>query len=279
MKIMLAMATYNRKSVLNQCILSLSKLKDLSRVDLFIFDDKSTEYDFDYLSKIIPFAKEIIVREKNLKADKNMYQMYLDFLKRDYDYLLQVDSDMLFHQDFFQLVEKIASFSGSDKVYSFYNSNNHKFLFDKPNTNIEGVIFGNKEDIGGACVLFHRKAVEIIVENLQIINESDFVNYDYRWSKCLIKNGFSILVSEISYLQHIGFIGQNNDGIKGLDIGYNFTPTNNEDRDFLFRQYENIISNYTKFAQENIFINRRKIPKIFWFMWNAIKYLKGKIVK
>ena len=41
-KIMLAMATYNRKEVLERTIVSLTQVKNIENVDIFIFDYCST---------------------------------------------------------------------------------------------------------------------------------------------------------------------------------------------------------------------------------------------
>lgn len=273
MKIMFAMATYNRKETLETCIGSLSKIDNLNEIDLFVFDDCSSDYDYDFLQEKISFAKKIVRRDMNLKADKNIYNMYLDFLNSEYDYLFETDSDMLFNKDIIYLLKQVISSMKSNQVISFYNSNNHDVSNERP-IYINGIKFLSKKDIGSAGVLFSRLAIEKIVKNVDISN--GFSGYDYKWSEYLLNNGFSIYVSENSYLQHIGFIGQNNDGIKGLDIGYNFTPTNNEDKDFLFRQYENIISNYTRFVQENIFIKRNKIPNFIWKFWSFIKSRKAK---
>lgn len=277
MKIMLAMATYNRLEQLKQCILSLSQIDLLDEIDVFIFDDKSTEYDEGILKEIVPFAKKIIVRENNLKADRNMYQIHCDFLSEDYDYLFQIDSDMLFSNKIISIVKKVISNSGN-AVYSFYNSSNHD-IYSEEYVQIEDVIFCHKKSIGGACVVFPRKILENVISNFKAIND-DFSCYDYRWSEILMSQNIPILVSKESYVQHIGGLnGQNNNGISGLDIGINFIPTNTKDLEFILNYYENIIINYNQHNRDNIFIKKSKIPKLLFSIRKLIKemvfYIKG----
>ena len=114
---MLAMATYNRKEVLEKTIVSLTQVKNIENVDIFIFDDCSTEYTKEDLKKMIPFAKQIVVRENNLRADRNMYQIHQDYINSDYDILLQVDSDVIFHKDFLAIVESILSTQTNYSVF------------------------------------------------------------------------------------------------------------------------------------------------------------------
>ena len=257
---MLAMATYNRKEVLERTIVSLTQVKNIEDVDIFIFDDCSTEYTKEDLKKMIPFAKQIVVRENNLRADRNMYQIHQDYINSDYDILLQVDSDVIFHKDFLAIVESILSTQTNYSVFSLYNSNNHLFV------------------IGGICVLFADKNVlKNILETIPKDRKS--FAYDWYWSHKLQEEGTPVMVSKQSFLQHIGVEGQNNKEIKGIDIGLNFTPTNADDLEFLLQHYETVISNFAKQNDKYIFFSRNNFfIKHIITIYRFIKSLKRKIL-
>lgn len=248
MKITLAINTYNRKDILEKSICSLKKVKYLDQVNVRVYDDKSTDYNYDFLRKLIPFAKTIIVRKQNLKADKNMYMMYKEFLLTEDEYLIQIDSDMIYNENFILKSKEVCNeLNTKEFVASLYNSNLHKSNMSKEKL-IAKTVFKEKKTIGGACVLFSRKTIEKILENIVIKND-DFKNYDYRWSNYLIKNKIKIFVSEESYVQHIGFEGQNTRGVSYFDLGKNFKATNFDDSNFLLKFYEEIISSQKEYYE------------------------------
>ena len=276
-KIMLAMATYNRKEVLEKTIVSLTQEKNIEDVDIFIFDDCSTEYTKEDLKKMIPFAKQIVVRENNLRADRNMYQIHQDYINSNYDILLQVDSDVIFHKDFIEIIKSILSTQTKYPVFSLYNSSNHPFVEKGNSLEINKVIFKEKHSIGGICVLFTDKNIlKNILDNIP--KERKSFAYDWYWSHKLQEKGTPVMVSEQSFLQHIGVEGQNNKEIKGIDIGLNFTPTNINDLEFLLHHYEIVISNFAKQNDKYVFFSRNNFfIKCVITIYRFIKSLKRKI--
>lgn len=257
-KITVGITTYNRKNILKIFSLLLSK-QIFENINIRIYDDHSSEYNEEFLREVFPYAKEIIRRDKNFKADKNMYYMYKDFLKTKDDYLLQLDSDMLIGTNFFKniliLCDEIIKEEG---VYSLYNSNNHEYSI-KNIKNIEEEFFYLKKHIGGACVLFPRKVIEKIIDNIEIENQ-DYSNFDWRWSKYLFENNIPIYVSKNSYVQHIGMGGQNNSCIKNLDIGENFIGLESiEGANFLIKYYEDLIKEHRNFIKNLTFLEYLKI--------------------
>ena len=276
-KIMLAMATYNRKEVLEKTIVSLTQVKNIEDVDIFIFDDCSTEYTKEDLKKMIPFAKQIVVRENNLRADRNMYQIQQDYINSNYDILLQVDSDVIFHKDFIEIIKSILSTQTKYPVFSLYNSSNHPFVEKGNSLEINKVIFKEKHSIGGICVLFTDKNIlKNILDNIP--KERKSFAYDWYWSHKLQEKGTPVMVSEQSFLQHIGVEGQNNKEIKGIDIGLNFTPTNINDLEFLLHHYEIVISNFAKQNDKYVFFSRNNFfIKCVITIYRFIKSLKRKI--
>ena len=274
---MLAMATYNRKEVLERTIVSLAQVKNIEDVDIFIFDDCSTEYTKEDLKKMIPFAKQIVVRENNLRADRNMYQIHQDYINSNYDILLQVDSDVIFHKDFIEIIKSILSTQTKYPVFSLYNSSNHPFVEKGNSLQINKVIFKEKHSIGGICVLFTDKNIlKNILDNIP--KERKSFAYDWYWSHKLQEKGTPVMVSEQSFLQHIGVEGQNNKEIKGIDIGLNFTPTNTNDLEFLLQHYEIVISNFAKQNDKYVFFSRNNFfIKCVITIYRLIKSFKRKI--
>lgn len=257
MRITLAIPTYNRKEIVE--ITSLS-FKELSDINIRIYDDRSSEYDLSFLKKVFPTAKEIILRNQNLKADKNMYTIYTDFLNTNDDILIQLDSDMLIGKDFFLMVSEISkNILKEEAVYSLYNSNSHEFIEENVFKIINKEIFKLKEHIGGACVIFSKKTLEKIIKNIKIKN-NDFSNYDYKWSKYLRENNIPIYVSQKSYVQHIGVGGQNNTSIKNIDIGYDFVGTLNITQvNYLLKYYEKLFEQQKNYIENMNFIEYLKL--------------------
>lgn len=68
MKIIMMISTYNRKEILEKSISSLKKVKNLEKFEIQIYDDKSSEYNEQYLKEKIPFAKKIIIKKRKFKS-------------------------------------------------------------------------------------------------------------------------------------------------------------------------------------------------------------------
>lgn len=270
MKITVAVPTFNRKEVVNVFSVILGEsIKEKRNVNIRIYDDCSTEYNKEELEKIFFYASEIRRRKENLKADKNMYQIYKDFLNTSDEVLVQLDSDMLLGKKFFFMIELIAQELKKEKgVYSLYNSSNHSFIQNGRKKEIENIIFKEKKDIGGACVIFSREIIEEILKNIDV-SDNNFAGYDWKWSEYLVKNNIPIYVSEKSFVQHIGLGGQNNISVRNIDIGKNFIGAINlEEANFINQYYEKLIQ-----YQRNILVNltfreylKIKIKKNKYFM-------------
>ena len=77
---------------------------------------------------------DIVVRETNLKADRNMAQMYRDFLETGDEIFIGADSDTIFRPDILHMVNELIG--ETDGVLSLYNSVLHKAISE---LNIENV--------------------------------------------------------------------------------------------------------------------------------------------
>jgi len=226
MKIFLAITTYNRKQTLEKMAKSFREANIID-CEIVVFDDCSTEFNSIYLSKLFPSAR-IVVNSENIGSDNNICSIYKYFLKTDADILYSLDSDLIFHPDF---VEKgICLLAETDGVISLYNSFMHP-SFDCINTENEKLLL--KKHVGSAGVIFMRNIVEKIIENVQPSR-----SFDWDWSAFLEKNDIRIMVSEVSYIQHIGFMGYNTTHTFEMDYGRNFFPVTETNVDILLELLE-----------------------------------------
>lgn len=207
--IVIGIPTYNRLDVLKRMASSFYA-SDLSKyqAEIFVFDDCSNEFGESELREIFPTAKKIIRHEKNLRADGNMFFMYKYFLQTDGQYFFNADSDLIFHKDWLNYV--MENIEKTDGVLNIFNSRVHKTVGNLEN----GLVI--KEMLGAAATFFKRERVEEIVKNIGDTSKS----VDWQWSHYFNENNVRLCCSEKSYVQHIGFVGQNS--ATGADYGYGF---------------------------------------------------------
>ena len=219
MSIFIGITTYDRPEYLNRCILSLYASKGIENCDVTIFDDCSPIWDISFLKNIFPYSVKIIRNDQNLGSDENIRKMFIYFLKSESDIFVSVDSDLIFHPLWIDVIT--LNIDKTDGIFSLYNSVCH------PPTSkclIDDTPFLLKEHIGSAGVVMNKNIVREIIEN---VPESPY--YDWEWSQYLFNRGTRLLVSQRSYIQHLGIYGYNNKGVFA-DFGLGFIPgsLNNE---------------------------------------------------
>lgn len=215
MKVCIGITTYNRIEILERMASSLLLSKNIDECNIRIYDDQSTEFGYNELNKIFYNAKEIVVRKKNLGADRNMRQMFIDFIATDDDYLFVADSDLIFNPNWYIFFKENSDLD----VLSLYNSVTHLNIHQ--NCNIESDEIITKNHIGAAGTIFKRHIVKDIIDSVPASR-----SYDWDWSRYLTKKNIKINVSNRSYVQHIGVEGTNNNGSNIIDFGLNFFPGN-----------------------------------------------------
>lgn len=248
--ITIGVATFNRLNYLKKMAVSLQESVDCKKMHIRVYDDKSSEINQHELWKFLPFATEIVIREKNLKADMNMYQMYKDFLDTNDEIFVNADSDLIFRPDWLKMIERYLP--QTDGVLSLYNSNKHDFVQPPVNG------LGFKNSLGAAGVVMTREVVTMIVES---ISKEKVKGFDWQWSSILQKRGIRLACLEYSYLQHIGIQGQNNKGmLHDFDYGLNFIPINEVNQRVIMEFIdEMILENSKTFAKlsenEQLFVD------------------------
>jgi hypothetical protein len=259
MKLCIGITTYNRLYLIERMSSSLNISNQIEMCSLRVYDDKSYEFNADDIKNVFPNAKEIIIRNKNLGADRNMYQMFVDFLNTDDDYLFVADSDLIFHPDWFVFFKKHADLD----VLSLYNSVSHRPI----ERQLQDCEILHKRHIGAAGTIFKKHIIKKIIENVPPSRA-----YDWDWSNFLIKEGYDLNVSKRSYVQHIGIIGTNNDGGTVADFGLNFFPGNTVNENYLIDFFQNALISKDKFIK-NSYSPKIALRKIR----SAIKILRWKI--
>ena len=202
--------TYNRKHLLEIMASSLYESNISIPHNIRIYDDCSTEYGLDELKRIFPTAASIKINEINLRSDKNIYQMYTDFLSTSDQLLFNADSDLVFSKNWLNKVLKL--FERTKGILTVFNANSHKSY-----QSIDDELC-LKKSIGSAGTLFHRDRVS---ELITYLNSLDMIKaFDWQFSEYFNSVGIPVFCVEKSLVQHIGYVGQNTKYY--FDFGRNF---------------------------------------------------------
>jgi hypothetical protein len=209
-KITIGITTYNRLGLLKIMSSSLYNSNLSVPHNIRIYDDCSSEYTITELKGIFPTAVSIKRNERNIKSDKNIFQMYKDFLATSDNYFFNADSDLVFHSQW--LVKALELLPETSGILSIFNSNNHAPL------KIINETFCIKESIGSAGTLFTRKRVEEFMRYFTSYEAGE--TFDFQWSKYFKDREAPLYCTNKSLVQHIGYSGQNSMFV--FDYGRNF---------------------------------------------------------
>lgn len=242
--------TFNRKDVLQKSVQSLLHVKNIDKVNIRIFDDCSTDYDRTFLEELVPEACSIKQNQRNVGADKNTSIMYEDFLKSGDEWLLNADSDLIYHSD---IIDEILRYQ--DKCGGFvtlFNCINHN---DISHTEL----FDIKESVGAAGCLLHRDVVELILNSIRYRS----VSFDTVFCKVLRENGYNLYATKQSFVQHIGVTGFNSGEIS-FDYGRNFqcdSLINAEIIEYTFETYAKKVNQFKNKKNWRIYNSFAIIPR------------------
>lgn len=217
--ITIGITTYNRLDVLKKMAKSLYKSDLLGQCNIRVYDDASSEYDVETLKDIFPDSVSITRNEKNVKADRNSYLMYQDFLQSEDELLVNADSDLLFSSNW--LYKGMKLFKKTNGVLSLYNS----IVIDGCSVDDDLL---EKKYVGSAGVMLSRKCLQKIIHRFSVDDiQGDVPFFDWRWCKYLKDNGHNIFCVKKSLVQHIGFDGQNSSRML-FDYGHGYSVENCE---------------------------------------------------
>lgn len=177
-----------------------------------IYDDCSTEYGMDELRKLFPTAASIHRNAANVRADRNIYLMYKDFLSTSDNYFFNADSDIIFSEKWLPMA--ISLLPKTEGVLSIFNASSHPVRHTLDN----GLCV--KETIGAAGTLITRERVADLLNVFSY--EDSAVSFDWLCSQYFTSRGIKVYCTNNSLIQHIGYHGQNY--LSGFfDYGMNFT--------------------------------------------------------
>jgi len=245
----ISIPVYNRYDLLKIMAASLYQSNLDIPHNIRIYDDRSTEFGLNELKELFPNAASIVINKINLKADKNIYSFYKDFLSTSDEYLFNADSDLIFNKKW--LINGIDLIKKTDGVLTLFNATSH------PATEIIDDTFCIKKNVGSAGTLFTRERVEQIVHYFSQTDETKMKYFDWRWSELFNKNNVRIFCLNNSLVQHIGFVGQNSSakrlGIKNIkvykpyfDYGRNFSVDSTENGQIINDIFEYFIKQNMK---------------------------------
>ncbi|KRM05997.1 hypothetical protein FC89_GL000861 [Liquorilactobacillus ghanensis DSM 18630] len=198
----IGITTHNRLPILKKMASSLYESDLDVPYHIRIYDDASTEYGVSTLKKLFPDATSIHRNPKTIKADKNSYLMYQDFLKTSDQYFFNADSDLIFRKDW--LIVGMKLIKKTDGVLTLFNELKTKSI------DINTPIIKEIESSGAAGMLLSRNCVNEIINKFTIKSIHGRVPmFDIKWCEYLKSRGIRIFSVEKSLVQHIGLIGQN----------------------------------------------------------------------
>lgn len=111
MKFSIGITTYNRKKYLLKLQQSPCMSQSINTCNIRIYDDCSTEYTNTDLQQLFPTAVEIVRRTKNMGADNNLREMYVDFLATGDDVLVTMDSDLICRPDWITFTKQFFRYT------------------------------------------------------------------------------------------------------------------------------------------------------------------------
>lgn len=197
MKILIAVATYNRPIVTDLCLRNLQLVRD-AKTQIAVYDDCSDAYSQDYLSN---FADEVIRFESRVGIEKSRARTLRDFLdnNKEFDLLYLTDNDAIHDPVFANKLRWIFSDQENShatiKPVGLFNS---KFHQNRIKTETEE--FYLYETCPGISMCFTRPMVEKLVSYLEVnpLAESQY-GWDMEWPKTL---NLPFLIPKISYVEH-----------------------------------------------------------------------------
>jgi hypothetical protein len=242
---MISVPVFNRKKYLEITAKSLYECSNIDKAAIKVFDDKSTEFDINYLKSVFNGKNtEVIARDiKHEHASAHQYHIIQDFLATDNDALLFCDSDLLLRPDTIDYI--FETFPKTDGMLGLYNSELHRDIYDDGE-------FVYKEDVGFAGVCVSRKLLEKFVSVQKKARSMDFKLSDF-----LLSENVRLMVAKSCYIQHIGFDGQNC-GSTSVEFTPNFVPVSEFNKEIINKMIPVVIKMQSEMIKHLLFDDKYK---------------------
>ncbi len=261
--ITIGVPTYNRLKIIKKMAASLYNSNLYPACHIRVYDDCSTEFSMDILRAIFSKAASFYRQPKNMGADYNTYCMYKDFLNTNDKFFFNADSDLIFSSDW--LNKAFELLPQTDGILSIFNTRNHRIIFEEEK-------LCEKVDLGAAGTLFTRERVEEIVKEVSRENRNCDA-LDWWWSMYMRRNGKRLFSTKESYVQHIGFSGQNS-SVCNFDYGTNFVLDTVENGLIL----NNLLEEYIHAAGQEC-KKRCRDYQVGKYILNPLRFIKHRILR
>lgn len=196
MKVLIALSTYNRPVITELCLQNLQSVRS-ETVKLFIYDDCSDAYNYQYLEK---YADKVIRFSPNVGIELSRATAIRDFVFKhtEFDLIYFTDNDAIHDPEFINIIEGIYCLQSNNQQFlpfSLFNSVYHK---QSVITETAGYYF--QETIPGISQGYTRALAESIVKKLNTTPKLDRqYGWDYIYTEIL---NLPCLVPKQSYVEH-----------------------------------------------------------------------------
>lgn len=240
MKIAIGIPNYNRLEDIARLSGSLKHVKQIDSCEINIYDDKSTQYDTKVLEELFAGFANVNVHEnkKNLGADLNIYHICKHFIDSDNDCLFLCDSDLILSPECLEFIE--TNIADTEGIMSLFNANEH------PSKGEISEKFIVKHSVGSAGVVFSKELLKDIITNVPQENAN---MWDWSFCRYLNSKHVKIYVSRQSYVQHMGFNGENANFLL-YDYGKNYEPQTEFEEKELGQLYQSFFQAATSVSDE-----------------------------
>tara|TARA_A100001015_G_scaffold135563_1_gene150424 strand:+ start:1354 stop:2097 length:744 start_codon:yes stop_codon:yes gene_type:complete len=199
LKVLIALATYNRKTVTSLCLENLKQSID-KNTRLVIYDDASEKYNEEFLLNFSDYVLRFRVRGG---IERSRARAFRDFVHiyTDYDLLYITDNDTIHDPEFLEVLRDLYTISSvsyeKQMPIGLFNS-----VFHAKQTNIikEEELVSIRKTCPGVSQCYDRSMVSKIVN---FLDKNPFFEtaygFDYFWPSQL---KVPFIQTKISYLEH-----------------------------------------------------------------------------
>lgn len=200
MKFAIMIPTHNRREYVKLMADSLRSSVGIRRVEIWVYDDASTDFGEEELRKWFTYAQKgirnthLLMLKKRVGAHRNSRRILEETLKRsDANVLIHLDSDMVLCSTWIMKLK--GWLASSDGIISLFRSGSkdHREMSCDRKMCI-------KDTIGSAGTVWCRDLLIPVLEHLP----SEPTAFDYQYSTFLTENTFRLLVPKESAALHFG---------------------------------------------------------------------------
>lgn len=202
MSILISVPVFNRGKIAR---LSLAQTRRYKAPDchLQVYNDHSTEYDNSFLK---PYADEVIQLPDKMGIYNLRWHQFREFLETDFDFIYMTDSDVIHDPQYISMLEILYEAGSGRLPVSLFNS-----IFTMQPKMILYLKNGMflKTTAPGNSMFYDREMVKRIVAASDKADKTfDHIPWD---NKAVEYLGLPWVTPELSYLEHFGANGINND--------------------------------------------------------------------